>query len=66
MFDFTPSLFWIAVLPAMPEGGAQSVPYAGYFFAASGAALVVIFGKLIGHRPLVQHAHEVSATADGK
>ena len=52
--------------PAMPAGVALSVPYASYVFAASGAAMVMIFGKLIGHRRLVQPAHVVLATADGK
>jgi hypothetical protein len=51
--------------PAMPAGVAQSVPYASYVFAASSAALVVTFGKLIGHRRLTQPARDVSATADG-
>ena len=52
--------------PAMPTGVAQLVPYAPYVFSVTGAALVVILGKLIGRRRRVQPAHEVSATPAGK
>ena len=42
---------------AVPAGGARPGPSVSYVFAASGAALVLIFGKLIGTQRLVQPAH---------
>lgn len=51
--------------PAMPSSVAQLVPYAHYVFSVTGASLVVVLGKLIGHRRLGQAAHEVSVTETG-
>lgn len=64
-------LGWIAggVLltdPAIPTGVVQSIPYASHVFAATGAALVVFFGKLISRRQLILPTQEVCAPVQGE